>query len=474
MRRAVALAALLGLSVPLPVLADAADPDAFGPALSSTAARPLGAARFESGRKARTPKPVTESLSMGRAVRHALDYNPSLGAAEAQARSAEEGGKSALAELFPSFSTTYGYAYSRQNREPGGQMTTRLPSRGTYTWNVQVSQILFDGFRNLGTYQKQALQAESDKAALRQSELYVTGQVQQTFISYLCARENAASQRENAARLRDQVEITTAFHDVGLRPRLDVLQAQVDLGDAERALITAENEAETALARLNALLGLPVTEKVRYEGALVTRRFERSLEECLETASRLRPDLYVGYKAVEMAVKDRLIARSGYYPQVEAYYSITNTGNTPGLQRGGDNSSRSTTWEAGASLSWEVFQWGTTYFSDQQAGWLVAKARSQARGLLLDAGSAVKEKFLALREAGRRIEVARRNLGHAREAYDAALASYREQVGTNFDVLDASSKLLAAQAALTAARGDWLTALSALYVEMGEFHPDLL
>ena len=62
----------------------------------------------------------------------------------------------------------------------------------------------------------------------------------------------------------------------------------------------------------------------------------------------------------------------------------------------------------------------------------------------------------------------------AQEAYRVAKARYNEQVGTNFDVLDASSKLTVAEADLTGARADYLTALSQLYVSMGEYRPDLL
>ncbi len=455
--------------------ADMADPDNFGPALSSSASRPVAPARYAKGKEAKTPVNVKgTAMNMGSAVRHALDYNPSLAGSEAEARASEAGKHSAMGALFPALSTSYGYSYSRQDRDPSQMTGTKTPSQGTYTWSIEVRQILFDGMKTLGTYQKQALQAESDRAALRKAELETTAQVQQQFISYLCYLENVHSQQESVARLKEQLEITTAFHDVGLRPRLDVLQAEVDMGEAERELITLKNSAETAEAKLNTLIGLPATASVRYSGLLVTPAFEMSLDSCLERAYKMRPDLYIGYKAVEMAVKDRLIARSGYYPKIEAYYGITNSGNTPDMQRAGTNSSKSTTWEAGATLSWDVFQWGTTYFSDQQAGWLVAKARSSARSLMLDAGYDVKEKYLALREAKKRIDVAKKTVAQAKEAYDAAYAQYQEQVGTNFDVLDASTKLLNAEVQLTQARGDYLTALSNLYVAMGDFHPDLL
>ena len=145
---------------------DMLDPDSFGPRLSSQAARPIAPSRFETGKKARVPKAPGEAFTMGRAVRHALDYNPSAGASEAAAKASEEGRKAALGELFPELSTSYSYGYQRQDRDPGNFSNSQPADRGTFTWNIQVRQILFDGFRTLGTYQKQALQAESDRAAL--------------------------------------------------------------------------------------------------------------------------------------------------------------------------------------------------------------------------------------------------------------------------------------------------------------------
>jgi len=443
----------------------------FWPAPSDKSAQPIVSSRLKNMDDPQK-RAHGGSFNMGQAVRYALENNPGLASTEAAAKASEEGRKSARGALLPKLGTTY--SYYKQTRTTSVRNASNPPSRGTYTWTVEVSQILFDGFHTLSTYQKQALQAESDRASIRSSELETTNSVQETFIDYLCSLENVASEREAVARLKDQKQITSAMHDAGLKPKLDVLQADVDLGNAEQQLITYEKTRDTLRAKLNTLLGLPATEAVRYAGGLSVNRFRLKLDTCLDTAYKMRPDLYVSYKAVEMAIKDRLIARSGYYPRVEAYYNISKTGNTPDLERGGSNSSRSTTWEVGAKLTWDVFQWGTTYFADQQAGWLVTKMRRQVREVILNIGYDVKEKYLALHEAEKRIDVARRSLASARESYEAALGEYKAQTGTNFDVLDASSKLLTAQSALTAARGDYLKALSEMYLAMGEYHPDLL
>lgn len=423
----------------------------------------------------RTLKPGRDAapagaLDMAAAVARALERNPSLGAQEAQSRASEEGRKSARGAFGPKLGMSYSAVKQERKTSP---RSVRPPELGSYSWGVEVSQPVFQGFRLLNSYQKAALQADSDKAALRRAELAMTEQVQTEFLAYLRAEENVRSERDSLARLRDQLRITRAFYEVGLRPRLDVLQAEVNVSEAENILIQAENTRDTAQARLNTLLGFTATVPVRYVGRLGHVPFRRSLEQCLEAAYRQRPDLLVAAKAVEMAAKDRRMVQSDYYPQIEAYYNINQTGNTPDLQRRGGEGSRSATWEVGARAVWNVFQWGVTYYADQQAGWVVTRLRHEEEDLKLNVGYDIKSKLLAVHEAEKRIAVAEKGVAQAREAYDAALARYQEQVGTNFDVLDASANLTRAQASLTGARADYLTALAQIYVAMGEYHPDL-
>ena len=414
---------------------------------------------------------LPDAVSMPEAVQRALKFNPSLGSQESQSRSSEEGRKSARGAFGPKLGMSYTAVKQERKSSPA---SSRPPELGAYSWAVEVSQPVFQGFRLLATYQKAALQSDSDKASLRKAELDMTEQVQTYFLDYLRAEENVRSERDSLARLRDQLRITKDFYDVGLRPRLDVLQAEVNVSQAENRLIQVENNRDTYLAKLNTLLGLPATARAAYTGKLVHVPFRRSLEQCLEAAYRQRPDLYMAAKSVEIAGKDQRVAQSDYYPQVEAYYNINQTGNTPDLQRSGDRSSRGTTWEVGARATWNVFQWGTTYYADKQAGWLVTKMRYEEEDLKLQVGYDIKSKLLAVHEAEKRISVAEKGVEQATEAYNVALARYQEQVGTNFDVLDASSKLTTAQASLTSAKADYLTALAQIYVAMGEFHPDLM
>lgn len=420
-------------------------------------------------------RPVAgKSIGMSDAVEHALRFNPGLGAQEAESRSSEEGRKSARGAFGPRLGVSYSATKTESKRDPSATMGTKNPKMGVYSWGVEVTQPIFQGFRLLSTYQKAALQADSDKASLRKAELDMTEQVQTAFLEYLKAGENTRSMRDSLTRLREQLRIAQAYFEVGLSPRLDVLQAEVDVSKAESLLIEAENTQATALAKLNTLLGFDATAVNTYTGTLKEVGFRYTLEQCLELAYRQRPDLYVAQKAVEIARKSQKEVQSDYYPQIEGYYSMTQSGNTPGMQRSGENGSHVTNWEVGAQATWNVFEWGTTYYADKQAGWQVTKMRYEQENLKLEVGYDIKSKYLAVQEARKRIAVAQNSVAQATEAYNVALARYHEHVGTNFDVLDASANLTSAQSSLTGAKADYLTALSQIYVAMGEYHPDLL
>lgn len=420
-------------------------------------------------------RPVAgKSIGMSDAVEHALRFNPGLGAQEAESRSSEERRKSARGAFGPRLGVSYSATKTESKRDPSATMGTKNPKMGVYSWGVEVTQPIFQGFRLLSTYQKAALQADSDKASLRKAELDMTEQVQTAFLEYLKAGENTRSMRDSLTRLREQLRIAQAYFEVGLSPRLDVLQAEVDVSEAESLLIEAENTQATALARLNTLLGFDATAVNTYTGTLKEVGFRYTLEQCLELAYRQRPDLYVAQKAVEIARKSQKEVQSDYYPQIEGYYSMTQSGNTPGMQRSGENGSHVTNWEVGAQATWNVFEWGTTYYADKQAGWQVTKMRYEQENLKLEVGYDIKSKYLAVQEARKRIAVAQNSVAQATEAYNVALARYHEHVGTNFDVLDASANLTSAQSSLTGAKADYLTALSQIYVAMGEYHPDLL
>jgi outer membrane protein TolC len=430
-------------------------------------------------------------LDLEKSVVRGLAANPQMQSARAQILGAEEGRRQALANFGPVGTVSYGYqrtdakvwspdsqtniATSIANQMAGTSANTQQlmnQSQGywqnLYTLQLNVTQPLFTGFKLLSSYQRAALAKEQAEALLTNTELTLIKSVQRAFLALLKARSDVKSNQDSVARLQSQYKVTQAFYDVGLKPRLDVLQAEAELATAEQNLLKAQNSVLTQTAQLNSLLNLPLSQDTPYVGELAYEPFTMTIEKCLDTAYTTRPDLYIGVKSVQIAEKDAKVAASPLYPQVQAEATHTRRGDTAGL----DNNRKTTavapeSTTVGVTANWQVWDWGSTYFGYSQARDTVKKLQADLARLRLDVGYEVKTYHLNIQDAAKRISVARTGLEAAQEGYRMAVARYQAQVGTNTDVLDAQSRVSSAEFNLTQALSDYQSALADIYVAMG-------
>lgn len=417
------------------------------------------------------PAAGRQSFDMKGAVTRALKENFTISAAREGAAAAESGRKAARGAFGPSLGTTYGYE-RRQHRVPPNSSTER--DKDLFTWSIWLRQNVFEGFATLNAYQKAALWKENAESGVTRARLELIGTVQENFLRLLQAAENTRSARDSLERLRSQLKVTAAFYEVGLKPRLDVLQAEVDVATAEDSLLQAINAYETQLSRLNTLLVLPVEADIRYTGSLDHIPFTRGFEECLQTAFAKRPDLIMAQKAVAMADKDVGIARSGFYPKINAEGAWTTQGDSFDAAGSGNMPERFNAWSFNLTGEWTAFSGGTTYHGTRQAQQTKNQFAAEEMNLKQEVAHDVKSRLLKISETDQRIKVTQKGLEQAREAYRMADALYQAQVGIFIDVLDAQAKLTLAEATLTGAQADYLIAVAHLHVAIGEENPALL
>jgi outer membrane protein TolC len=410
-------------------------------------------------------KPVYD---LSACVARGLEANPAIVAARADLFGADYARKAAIGDLLPT--ATAGYGYTHYDRQPAAGSG----DRDQWGLHLNLSQPVFDGFNLLSKFQKAKLAKEQNEAKLAQAELTLIKSIQTNFFLLLKARMDVKSAKDSVERLKSQLAVTQAFYDVGLKPRLDVLQAEVDLATAQQNLLTAENTVSIQQAQLNTLLNLSVEAPAEYVGELLYTPFTLGLDDCLERAYKGRPDLTIGQKSVEMAEKDARITASAFYPTLTANADYYKYGNDPGVQGGSSfNVTAAEYWTAGASVNWKFFQWGSTFHNYKKDLETVANLRAQLNNTRLNAGFEVKQGLLNMKAAADRIGVARKSVEAARESYRMAVARYQAQVGTNTDVLDAQSRVSSSEAQLNQALSDYQTAMAGLYVSMGEKNPSL-
>ncbi len=412
---------------------------------------------------------AAETLTMRDAVEMGIKANPSILAAREALMASDYAVKSAKAAFGPSMSTQYGYTRLDERPQAFGQTSGALDN-----WELafNVHQPLFTGFNLLTSHEKAILQKEQVASQIDNAELQLVVAIQDAFLRLLQARENVRSAEDSLVRLRSQLKVNTAFYEVGLRPKLDMLQAEVDVATAEQLLLAATNNEATVKAQLNTLLGKSVDADVEYVGELRYFPFSLTLQDCLERAADERPDLRIARQAVMLAEKDKDLAAVPYYPQVGADFNYIRAGEDP-MVHGGDYHTPSQ-WNAQLGLKWTFFEWGKTYYGEKQAEKNVSRLGQEYRNLENEAEFEVKKSFLQIGSAEKRIAAARQGLVAAKESYRMAVARYEAQVGTNTDVLDAQAKQTQSEALLNEALSDYGRAVAGLYGAMGKKNPELL
>lgn len=406
---------------------------------------------------------ISGPFDMERCVKRALAYNPQLTSIREQLLGSEFARRASIGRMLPSASGTYGYTYYDRKY---------LYSNENDDWvaSLNVTQPVFQGFGLLAGWQRAELTKESTGFQLKDVELALISNVQSTFLSLLKARKDVKSAEDAVARLESQLKVISAFYDVGLRPKAEVLDAEVDLASAKQDLLNAENAVSTQITRLNALLNIPLEEPVDYVGELKKFPFEAlTFKDGLTRAYDARPDLLVAEKAIEIAQKDSTIANASMYPKVDAKWDYVNRGVDAGLDKGSNYPYENKEyWTLGVQASMSLWESGADYYGVKQADQVVKQLEAQLEEARLTAGFEVKTALLNLAAAADRIVVAQKSVDAAEEAYRMAVARYQAQVGTNTDVLNAQSRLTTSEAQLSQALADYGTAISELYVAMGE------
>jgi outer membrane protein len=411
-----------------------------------------------------------EYVNMEESVKRALEVNNAIQAAQFQLQAAEAQRSSVMGEFGPT--VTLGYGYTRSGRaatqptftESGVRAVTG--SRDLWTLNLNVRQPLFTGFRLLNSFQRATISREVSAEVLRQTRLDLILLIQTNFLELLKAREDVRSAEDSLTRLRSQLKVSQAFFDVGLQPKLDVLQAESDVALAEQVLVSARNAVATRQARLNTLLDWPVDRETEYVGTLEYFPMTITEEEAREAAERNRPSLSIAQMSVDIARTDARIAQSTLYPQLGADFDYFRFGDDPSVS-GGDSFPEKDEWRIGASLQWQVFDSFTDVNRYRRELHNVSRLEEELSLERYQISFEVTANFLDVESARERIAAARKGVVAAREGYRMAEARYRAQVGTITEVLDAQSRLTSAEANLTQALADYQQAIARLYVTMG-------
>lgn len=420
-------------------------------------------------------------MDMEECVRYGLSHNPGVMAAEFALRRGDADVRAAFADFLPRVDSGYQLRRVRQIHSglpPQFDEDRRLRPVDTDSdsfdedaWYLRLSQPLFAGFTITNTHLRSRLTRDIIEAELEHIRLETARDIRESYLRVLLAQEDRRSLEASVVRLESQLEAAQAFFRLGLKPWLGVLQAEADLNEARQNLAQMENAVRVHTARLLTLMGLPTDTALEPAGGLapLAPEFPLSLEECQAEAARLRPDVIIARKAVEVAETDVHLAWGRFSPTVslDASYHLQDKSYRDELVAQRNDLSNREYWTVGVGVRMNLFEGGRSQAMLARARHELSRFRAQMLQRELDAAYDVEAAYLLLHEAKNRIASSVKVREAAQEAYDMALVRYRTEIGTHTELLDAQERLTRAETRSNQARAEYDKAKARLFFAMG-------
>ncbi len=414
-------------------------------------------------------------LTLEESVKIAMQRNLTLNSAILGVTGSEFKRKEAITNFLPTWTGEYGW--TRSNRPvilglsqsslvSGSALVT--PDKDIYNFNTILNQPLFTGGFNLATYRSAKLGVDLSKTSVETAKLDLVLQVRVGYFNVLRTEKFLAVAEQQVKNFEAQLEVTKAFFDVGIVPKSDVLQAEVQLANAKQSLAKAGNDVATAKASFNILLRREINAPLEVVDILAYKAFPLSFEQSLEEALRLRPEVKTAQLNIDQAKEGVKIARAGFFPTVSFAGSYSRSSDDLVLS-GGSNFVDS--WQIGAQAQFTIWNWGNTAFKVGENKVRVHQAENSKIQEIDSVTLEVKSDYLNMLVAEKNIGTAEKAIEQAEENLRMYEERYRYQVATQTDVMNAVTLLAQARTNYYGALSDFNVAKAQLERGMGRMYP---
>ncbi|MBE0605399.1 MAG: TolC family protein [Deltaproteobacteria bacterium] len=307
------------------------------------------------------------------------------------------------------------------------------PPRNDFISTFTLEQPLFVPGVYLG-YRMARAESEAKRLDLLRAKEETAFRVLAAYLDVLTAKAYLAVAEQELSDSREHLRIADAAERAGTGLSSDVLRSKVSVAAAEGGKVTAENLLELAQRGLALAMGETGAAPVDVSGPPPEFPDPGSLEEYIAAAAT-RPDLRAGSVRVENAGNIETLRKSEYLPSVGLLGAYQVDAESGPLQT--DNRS----WKLGVGLKWTLFDGLRRESGVSKAAIERRMAQERHRGEMDQAAFQVTRAYLGIREAMRRVEIARAAADSAEEGVRKIRARFENQLGRMIDVLDAQAAL---------------------------------
>jgi outer membrane protein len=409
----------------------------------------------------------TKVYTLEEGVAEALANNWALKAKQEKLGQATSVKNQARANFLPKLSMNYGYTRLGADRKIRYLQDLTVGTRDNYTWQGSVVQPLFTGFALISTYRLAELGIDQSKMEIELEKLDLALKVKQTYFEILAADKALESFNKAAEALESHAKVARSFYEVGMTPINDLLEAEVNLGNAQRDVNVAKNATQLSRSSFNTVLSRPVNAKVAVEDILVPKPERGNFQEYLQKALKNRPEMKIVEINILKADQQIRLAKSKIYPEVVLAFDYIKEGDTPDVS--GSDLHKADEWQATAGLSWTFWEWGKTYYAVKEQDSLKKELIKTRMSLEDQIQLQIKDAVLNLEQAEKNIPISQKAVEQGEENLRVSEERYKAQVSTSTEVVDAQRYLTRARVNNFTAYYDYHLAKAQLLRSMGTF-----
>lgn len=372
-------------------------------------------------------------ISLDDSIAYALKNNPSIQIASEDKKKSELSVDETKAGKLPTLSLSSGYNYQGNSSED------------SFSNSLRASWQLYSGGRTEAQIKQAELNVQTADLNVEKTKQQLILDATSNYYAVLQAKNMVTVNEETVSNLQAHLNIVQAKYQEGVAAKSEVLRAEVEAANANQNLIKAQNQYDVAVSSLLTTMNLPGSTELALKGELGYQTDSRTLDEAIAFAKQNRPEVVQAQVSIDSAKKGIEIAESGKRPSVSLSAS---TGWNDSLLPSSDNNN----WSVGASASWSIFDAGVTKSKINQAESSLAKTQLQAEQTADSIEQEVRQSYLNMKEAEKRLKTTEVTVNKAKEDLYIAQETYKAGAGTNLDVFDA-------QLALTQAKTNHVQAL---------------
>jgi len=428
-----------------------------------------GGALAAAAAETNSPAWLTRPLSLADALNTALSQNATILEAKSDLEASHGVVVQTRAVALPQLKTTGQYGNEETTlvqQMPGFPMDQ---PHQNWSSGVQLVQSVYMGGRMVAAFRAADATQKQAIANFQTSVASTMLNVRVAYYDVLLAAQQITVEEASVKLLQKEKDDQQHRFDAGTVPRFNVLRAEVAVANERPKLISARNSYRISKNNLANLLGYNLPRDVWEDVPLdLTEGFDTSpytvnMPDAIQQALTRRTELISLRKDVELQNLSVVNAKAGYKPTVSVFtgYNWNSSEYTTDLAQEFNG------WNAGAQVSWNLFDGLLTQGKVRQAKALYAKAQTtledQQRQIELQVRTACSD-FIQARET---LESQEKVQEEADEALREAKARSEAGTGTQLDVLDAETSLTQARTTQIQAQHDYVTARARLDRAMG-------